>query len=59
MSSFSDLLRKVCFGAAGSMLRERDPLAPSSLTDEQKRAICPDLRISELRQEQRELKKEM
>ncbi|EAW15512.1 uncharacterized protein NFIA_048490 [Aspergillus fischeri NRRL 181] len=44
---------------AGSMLRKRDPLAPSGLTDQQKRAICHDPRILELRREQRELKEEM
>lgn len=44
---------------AGSMLRKRDPLAPSALTDQQKRAICRDPRILELRREQRELKEEM
>ncbi|EAL91115.2 conserved hypothetical protein [Aspergillus fumigatus Af293] len=44
---------------AGSMLRKRDPLAPSGLTDQQKRAICRDPRILELRREQRELKEEM
>lgn len=41
------------------MLRKRDPLAPSGLTNQQKRAIYQDPRILELRQEQRELKKEM
>jgi hypothetical protein len=41
------------------MLRKRDPLAPSGLTDQQKCAICRDPRILELRREQRELKEEM
>ncbi|KAF7164504.1 hypothetical protein CNMCM6106_001022 [Aspergillus hiratsukae] len=44
---------------AGSMLRKRDPLAPSDLTDQQKRAICRDPKILELRREQRELMEEM
>jgi hypothetical protein len=41
------------------MLRKRDPLAPSGLTDQQKRAICRDPRVLELGREQRELKGEM
>jgi hypothetical protein len=41
------------------MLRKRDPLAPSDLTDMQKRAICRNPKVLELRREQRELKEEM
>ena len=44
---------------AGSMLRKRDPLAPSDLTDAQRRAICQNPEILELRREKRELKEEM
>ncbi|PYH89774.1 hypothetical protein BO71DRAFT_464394 [Aspergillus ellipticus CBS 707.79] len=45
--------------AAGSMLRKRDPLAPSDLTEAQRRAICQNPEILELRREKRELKEEM
>jgi hypothetical protein len=44
---------------AGSMLRNRDPLAPSDLTDEQRKVIRRDPEILELRRERRELKEEM
>ena len=44
---------------AGSMLRKRDPLAPSELTDTHKRAICQHPEIMELKQEKRELMAEM
>lgn len=45
---------------AGSMLRKRDPLAPSSqLTSAQRRAICQNPEILELRREKRELMEEM
>lgn len=45
--------------AAGSMLRKRDPLAPADLTDAQKRTICQNPEILELRREKRELMEEM
>lgn len=45
--------------AAGSMLRKRDLLAPSDLTDTHKRAICQHPEILQLRQEKRELMAEM
>ncbi|KUL84888.1 hypothetical protein ZTR_08246 [Talaromyces verruculosus] len=46
--------------AAGSMLRKRDLSAPSSeLTEEQRRAICQDPRILELRRAKREVMEEM
>lgn len=45
--------------AAGSMLRKRDLLAPSELTDTHKRAICQHPEILQLRQEKRELMAEM
>ncbi|KUL81536.1 hypothetical protein ZTR_10660 [Talaromyces verruculosus] len=46
--------------AAGSMLRKRDPTAPSSeLTEKQRRTICQDPRIVELRQAKREAMEEM
>ena len=45
--------------AAGSMLRKRDPLAPSDLTDAHKRAICQHPDILQLRREKRELMAEM
>lgn len=44
---------------AGSMLRKRDLLAPSDLTDAQRRAICQNPEILELRREKRELMEEM
>ncbi|KAL4861156.1 hypothetical protein BDV12DRAFT_208310 [Aspergillus spectabilis] len=44
---------------AGSMLRKRDPLAPSDLTDTQKRTICQNPEVLELRREKRELMEEM
>jgi PAS domain-containing protein len=44
---------------AAGMLRNRDPLAPSNLTDEQLRAIRQHPEILELRREKRELKEEM
>ncbi|KAF5857851.1 hypothetical protein ETB97_005195 [Aspergillus alliaceus] len=44
---------------ARSMLRKRDSLALSDLTDQQKHAIFRDSKILELRQEQRELKEEI
>lgn len=45
---------------AGSMLRKRDLLAPSSqLTNAQRRAICQSPEILELRREKRELMEEM
>ena len=44
---------------AAGMLRNRDPLAPSNITDEQLRAICRHPEILELRREKRELKEEM
>ncbi|KAI2788543.1 hypothetical protein POX_e06562 [Penicillium oxalicum] len=44
---------------AGSMLRKRDPLAPSGLTDVHKRAICQSPEILHLRREKRELMAEM
>ena len=44
---------------AGSMLRKRDPLAPSQLTDTHKRAICQNSEILELKREKRELMAEM
>lgn len=44
---------------AGSMLRKRDPLAPSDLTDAQKRAIRQSPEVLELRREKRELMEEM
>ncbi|BCR90303.1 uncharacterized protein ACHE_60189S [Aspergillus chevalieri] len=44
---------------AGSMLRKRDILAPSNLTDAQRRAICRNPEILELRREKRELMEEM
>ena len=40
---------------AGSMLRKRDPRAPSDLTDAQKRAVCQHPKVLELRREKREL----
>ena len=45
--------------AAGSMLRKRDPLAPSDLTDAHKHAICSHPEILQLRREKRELMAEM
>lgn len=45
--------------AAGSMLRKRDLLAPSDLTDTQKRTIRQNSKILELRREKRELMEEM
>lgn len=45
--------------AAGSMLRKRDPLAPSDLTDAHKHAICLHPEILQLRREKRELMAEM
>lgn len=45
--------------AAGSMLRRRDPLAPSDLTDAHKHAICLHPEILQLRREKRELMAEM
>jgi hypothetical protein len=45
--------------AAGSMLRKRDPLAPSNLTDAQKRTIRQNPEVLELRREKRELMEEM
>ncbi|CAG8128817.1 unnamed protein product [Penicillium nalgiovense] len=44
---------------AGSMLRKRDPLAPSELTDTHKRAICRLPEMIELKREKRELMAEM
>ncbi|KAI3097945.1 hypothetical protein CBS147333_9183 [Penicillium roqueforti] len=44
---------------AGSMLRKRDPLAPSKLTDTHKRAICRHPGMLELKREKRELMAEM
>lgn len=44
---------------AGSMLRKRDPLAPSELTDTHKRAICQHPEILVLKREKRELMAEM
>ncbi|ODM19121.1 hypothetical protein SI65_05738 [Aspergillus cristatus] len=44
---------------AAGMLRNRDPLAPSNITDEQLRAIRRHPEILELRREKRELKEEM
>ncbi|KAJ0415015.1 hypothetical protein BJY00DRAFT_327273 [Aspergillus carlsbadensis] len=44
---------------AGSMLRKRDPLAPSGLTDAQKRTVCQHPKVLELRREKRELMEEM
>lgn len=44
---------------AGSMLRKRDPLAPSELTDTHKRAICRHPEMLELKREKRELMAEM
>ncbi|KAJ5438594.1 uncharacterized protein N7458_009592 [Penicillium daleae] len=44
---------------AGSMLRKRDPLATSGLTDVHKRAICQSPEILHLRREKRELMAEM
>ncbi|KAL4946616.1 hypothetical protein BDV06DRAFT_208531 [Aspergillus oleicola] len=44
---------------AGSMLRKRDPLALSGLTNVQKRIICQHPKVLELRQEKRELMEEM
>ncbi|KAL2861060.1 uncharacterized protein BJX67DRAFT_391634 [Aspergillus lucknowensis] len=41
--------------AAGSMLRKRDPLAPSGLTNAQKHTICQHPKVLALRQEKREL----
>lgn len=41
------------------MLRKRDPLAPSDLTNAHKRAICQHPEILQLRQEKRELMAEM
>ncbi|EGC45731.1 conserved hypothetical protein [Histoplasma capsulatum var. duboisii H88] len=43
----------------GSMLRKRDPLAPSDLTDAHKRAICQHPEILQLMREKRELMAEM
>ncbi|KAL1885235.1 hypothetical protein Plec18167_001892 [Paecilomyces lecythidis] len=45
--------------AAGSMLRKRDTLAPSNLTDEHRRAICRHPDILQLRREKRELREDM
>ncbi|EED15808.1 conserved hypothetical protein [Talaromyces stipitatus ATCC 10500] len=46
--------------AAGSMLRKRDLSAPSSeLTEEQRRTICQDPRIVELKRAKREVMEEM
>ncbi|KAJ5161353.1 hypothetical protein N7492_006745 [Penicillium capsulatum] len=44
---------------AGSMLRKRDLLAPSDLTDTHRRAICQHAEILQLRREKRELMAEM
>jgi hypothetical protein len=45
---------------AGSMLRKRDPLAPSSeLSAAQRRSVCQNPEILELRREKRELMEEM
>ncbi|KAI2860365.1 hypothetical protein CBS76997_11373 [Aspergillus niger] len=44
---------------AGSMLRKRDPLAPSDLTDAQKVTICQHPKVIELRREKRELMEQM
>ncbi|KAI3287650.1 hypothetical protein DTO002I6_7616 [Penicillium roqueforti] len=44
---------------AGSMLRKRDPLAPSELTDTHKRTICRHPEMLELKREKRELMAEM
>jgi predicted nuclease with TOPRIM domain len=44
---------------AGSMLRKRDPLAPSGLTDAQKRTVRQHPKVLELRREKRELMEEM
>jgi hypothetical protein len=41
------------------MLRKRDPLAPSDLTDTHKRAICQHPELLQLRREKRELMAEM
>ncbi|KAK2801732.1 hypothetical protein FQN50_007647 [Emmonsiellopsis sp. PD_5] len=41
---------------ARSMLRKRDPLAPSDLSNTQKRAICQNPEVLELRREKQELK---
>ena len=41
------------------MLRKRDPLAPSELTDTYKRAICRHPEILDLKREKRELMAEM
>ena len=44
---------------AAGMLRNRDPLAPSDLTDEQLQTICRHSCILELREERKRLKDEM
>lgn len=44
---------------AGSMLRKRDPYAPSELTDSQKRAICQHPGLLQLKREKRDLMEEM
>lgn len=44
---------------AGSMLRKRDPYAPSELTDSNKRAICQHPDLLQLRREKRDLMAEM
>ncbi|OJJ62706.1 hypothetical protein ASPSYDRAFT_65810 [Aspergillus sydowii CBS 593.65] len=44
---------------AGSMLRKRDPRAPSDLTDAQKRSIRQNPEVLELRREKRELIEEI
>ncbi|KAJ5887370.1 hypothetical protein N7495_007411 [Penicillium taxi] len=44
---------------AGSMLRKRDPLAPSKLTNTHRRAICQHPEILQLKREKRELMAEM
>jgi DNA repair exonuclease SbcCD ATPase subunit len=45
--------------AAGSMLRKRDPLASSNLTNAQKHTIRQNPEVLELRREKRELMEEM
>lgn len=44
---------------AGSMLRKRDPLTPSDLTDAQKRTVRQHPKVFELRREKRELMEDM
>ncbi|GKZ75057.1 hypothetical protein AnigIFM50267_002296 [Aspergillus niger] len=44
---------------AGSMLRKRDPLAPSDLTDAQKVTICQHPKVIKLRREKRKLMEQM